>query len=139
MELLGAYCPGGRRRKGRAKGAEVRAGLAGTFFSIPSSQAGQTRVEEIEGRLPQHFKEAWSVGGRIPFPMVWCRIPQSAICVTMENTVKPSAKSLLTPHNPTTLFKAHFKSVFPSPLKIENFEDQKPQVERTWYVGLETS
>lgn len=47
----------------------------------------------------------------------------------IENTVKTSAKSFLIPHNPATLFKAHFKSVFPSPLKIENFEDQKPQAE----------
>lgn len=57
----------------------------------------------------------------------------------MENTVKTSDKSLLIPHNPTTLFKAHFKRVFPSPLKTENFEDQKPQAERTRPVGLETS
>lgn len=120
MELLGGVLTAqevGGEREGpkEQKSEQAWQGHSAVFLICKLDKPG---MEETEGRLPQHFKEAWSVGGRIPFPMVWGRIPQSAICVTMENTVKPSARSLLIPHNPTTLFKAHFKSVFPSLLKI---------------------
>lgn len=132
--LAGCLLPRGCGEKVKgAKGAEGRLAQQGQILPLSwfPSRTSQGRKRPGETSL-QHFREAWSVSGRLSFPMVWDRIPQRALCIVILSEERLSLLSSSLSHMALllSLKRDHFISIFPSPLKTEHFKEcKKPKAE----------